>query len=342
MAKKTKVIVDPHFRTMDEIFSPEDRQRLYSLCDVIWGKDDPMPEELFLEALPEAEVIVSAMWPYGEVLEQAKSLRTIMTVSGAFPLNLDYDYCYQQGIRVLSAAPAFARQVAEMSLAMALAACREVALGDRSMRQGRESYTHAGNKNTFMLYNQPVGFIGYGSIARTLQPLLQPFNAKISVYDPWLGDGFLRRNGVEPASLEQVMRESKVVFVLAAPSKENEAMISRHYLEMLPENAVFALMSRAHVVDFDAMTELALAGQFKVATDVFPTEPLQADHPIRQAEDVVLSAHRAGSVKEGLREIGEMVVDDLEVVLRGLPPQRLQMAEPELSRRYSVNTAKKP
>ena len=340
MATRPKIIVDPHFRTMNEIFSPVDRERLYDLADVIWGKDEPMPDDAFWEALPAAEVVVSSMWRYGNVLEHAESLRTIMTVSGAFPLNLDYEYCYQQQIRVLSAAPAFARQVAEMSLAMALSSAREVAFGDRAMRRGDEQYTHAGNTSTFMLYDQPVGFIGYGSIARELQPLLQPFNVQISVYDPWLSEGYLRHHGVKSASLERIMRDSKVIFVLAAPTKENEAMISRHYLEMLREDSVFVLMSRAHVVDFDAMTELVLDGRFKVATDVFPTEPLVTDHPIRRAEQAVLSAHRAGSVKEGLWEIGQMVVDDLEMVLRGLPPKRLQMAEPELSRRYSINSIK--
>lgn len=337
---KPKVIVDPHFRTMDEVFSPKDNARLYEIADVIWGKDDPMPEDDFLEALPSAEVIISSMWRYGDVLDKADSLRTIMTVSGAFPLTLDYEACHQRYIRVLSAAPAFARQVAEMSLAMALDATREVSLGDRAMRRGNEPYLHEGNLNTFMLFDQPVGFIGYGSIARALQPLLAPFNVKLSVYDPWLSDGFLERNGVIPATFEDIMRESKVIFVLAAPTKDNEAMISRQYLEMLQKNAVLVLMSRAHVVDFDAMTELVLEGRFKVATDVFPTEPLAPDHLIRQAENAVLSAHRAGSITEGLWEIGEMVVDDLEAVSRGLPPQRLQRAEPELSMRYSVNKAK--
>ena len=339
---KAKVIVDPHFRTMDEIFSPNDKARLYDLVDVIWGKDEPMPDEAFLKALPSAEVVVSSMWRYGDVLDRADALRTIMTVSGAFPLTLDYEKCYQRYIRVLSAAPAFARQVAEMSLTMALDACREVSASDRAMRRGDELYLKESNLSSFMLFDQPVGFIGYGSIARALQPLLAPFNVTISVYDPWLGDGFLERNGVAPASFEEVMQQSKVIFVLAAPTKDNEAMISRHYLEMLQKNAVLVLMSRAHVVDFDAMTELVLEGRFKVATDVFPTEPLEADHPIRNAENAVLSAHRAGSIKEGLWEIGEMVVDDLEAVLQGLPPQRLQRAEPELSMRYALNTAKKP
>ena len=42
----------------------------------------------------------------------------------------------------------------------------------------------------------------------------------------------------------------------------------------------------------------------------------QADHPIRSAEGAILSAHRAGSVAQGMVELGEMVVDDLEAVIQ--------------------------
>ena len=131
------------------------------------------------------------------------------------------------------------------------------------------------------------------------------------------------------------MDTSQVIFVLASPTTENHALLSRALLERIQPGAVLVLISRAHVVDFDALTDLVVAGRFKAAIDVFPHEPLAPDHPIRQAPGAVLSAHRAGSVQEGLWEIGTMVVDDLEAIARGLPPQRLQVAQPEVAARYA-------
>lgn len=337
---KSQVIVDPSFRRMDEIFSPQDQARLHELVDVVWAADERMPQADFLRALPTAIAVVCADWHYGAVLEGAEALRAIISVSGAFPLRLDYEACYQRHIRVLSAAPAFARQVAEFSLGLAIASAREIAYGDRLMRRGEEKYLWHGNVGTFMLYDQPVGIIGYGSLARELHRLLQPFNVRISVYDPWLGEGYLRRQDVAPVPLAELMSTSKFIFVMAVPSGENKAMISRELLELVQDDAVIILASRAHVIDFDAATEMVLAGRFKLATDVFPAEPLAADHPIRSAEGALLSAHRAGSVEGAMRELGEMVVDDLEAIVRGLPPRRLQLAEPELSRRYTSNRAK--
>jgi phosphoglycerate dehydrogenase-like enzyme len=319
---------------MDEIFSPADRTRLHETVEVLWGQDEPMPSDEAVAALQHVPAVVCAGWRYGDVLDRAPNLRAILDVSGGFPRALDYDTCMRRGIHVLSIAPAMGRQVAEMALGMALAASRGIAEGDRAFRAGTERYLHAGNTDTFLLYGKRVGTIGFGNLAQALLPLLAPFGCTVSAYDPWLGPGYLRSQGVHPATLDEVVATSQVLFVLAAPSDENEAMLSRMLLERIPTGAVLVLISRAHVVDFDALTDLVLAGRFKAAIDVFPTEPLPADHPIRHAEGAVLSAHRAGSTREGMWDVGEMVVDDLEAIVRGMPPRRLQAAQPETVRRY--------
>jgi phosphoglycerate dehydrogenase-like enzyme len=330
MNDKPRVVVDPHGRKMQEIFSPDDLIRLHELVEVVWGRDEPMPLDDARAALEDAVAVVSAGWRYGALLDDARRLRAIIDVAGGFPPTLDYETCFARGIRVLTAAPGFGPQVAEMALGMALAASREIVAGDRAMRAGEERWLHAGNATTFQLYGQPVGMIGYGSIARSLHPLLAPFGCPIMVYDPWLGPGYLRSQGVEPVALELLLSTSQIIFVLAAPSAENRALLGHELLARIQRGAVLVLVSRAHVVDFDALTDFVLEGRFKAAIDVFPIEPLPPDHPIRRAPGAVLSAHRAGSVREGLWELGRLVVDDLEAIARGLPPQRLQLAQPEL------------
>ena len=339
MNDKPRVIVDPHFRTMDEIFSPADRQRLDGLATVLWGRDQPISDDDFRDAVSEAEAVVCADWRYGdEALRRAARLRAVLTVSGGFPRQIDYDYCFSHGIRILSAAPAFARSVAEMALALALAACRDIVVSDRELREGKARWLHAANRDAFLLYGKPVGMIGYGGIAQALQPLLAPFQVPIGVYDPWLTDGFLVSRGVTPQDLDEILTRSQVIFVLATASAENRALLSRDKLALIRPGAVFVLVSRAHVVDFEALTEAAVAGRFKVATDVFPSEPLEANHPILNAASAILSPHKAGPTIEGCLEIGQMVVDDLEAILRALPPTRMLGAQPELIRRYVTNT----
>jgi phosphoglycerate dehydrogenase-like enzyme len=334
--EKSCVIVDPSFRRMGEIFHPADLERLRAVAEVVWAQDQPMPPAALREALPEAVAIVTGGWHrYGpEALERASRVRAILDVGGSFPgPELDYAACFARGIRVLGSAWAFGPMVAEMALGLALAACREIPSADRAMRGGSERWLRAGNQTAFSLYDQPVGFIGCGGLARCLKPLLAPFRFRIRAFDPWMTDVFIREEGYEPCDLEELLSRSRFTFVLAVPSTENRALLDRSRLELLPPDAVLVLISRAHLVEFDALTEMVLAGRFRAAIDVFPTEPLPKDHLIRQAPGAILSAHRAGSVASGLQEIGRAVVDDLEAILAGLPPRRMQPALPELVRR---------
>jgi phosphoglycerate dehydrogenase-like enzyme len=94
------------------------------------------------------------------------------------------------------------------------------------------------------------------------------------------------------------------------------------------------LVSRAAVVDYDALVERVAAGRFLAAVDVWPDEPLAAEYPVRQLEGMVLSPHRAGGIPKALLSIGDMVCDDLELLAAGLPPVRMQVAAPELVGRY--------
>ena len=333
-AAKPRVLLDPAGRKMREIFSDEDLERISRSCDVVWAKDEPAPQELFDREKASLFAVVCCGWRFGPVNEMPQ-LRAILEVGGGppKPAQLDYRTCFQRNISVLNCSPAFGPMVAEMALALAIDAARDISRGDRLLRAGTEKYLHAGNETTFSLFDSSVGFIGYGSLARNIQALLQPFRCRISAYDPWRTEAQLMQGGVRQAGLDDIMAGSDVIFVLAMPTSGNKAMITRRHLELIRPGKVFVLVSRAHVVDFDALTDLALAGRFRAAIDVFPTEPLPADHPIRRAESAVLSAHRAGAVRDQLLLIGRMVADDLEAMARGLPPWRMQRAEPELIER---------
>jgi phosphoglycerate dehydrogenase-like enzyme len=330
MAAKLKVLLDPVRRKLDEIFSPDDRARLDQRVEVIWGRETPIPDDVLAAHVATLDAIVTGQWHYGSV-DQFPRLRAILEVSGRHPSpkQLEYDRCFARAIRVLSCAPAFGPAVAEMALGMALACSRQIVDGHTAFVAGEEHYSRTGNVETFSLYGQPVGFIGYGGLARSLRPLLAPFGCSIQVYDPWLPVSYLVGQGVQPAALEELLASCRVIFVLAIPSSENRALLDRALLERIQPDAVLVVISRSHLVDFDALTDLLYQRRFRAAIDVFPQEPLPADHSIRHAPGVVLSAHRAGSVASALQRIGHMVVDDLEAISLGLPPLSMQSAQPE-------------
>ncbi|HEU4753982.1 MAG TPA: NAD(P)-dependent oxidoreductase, partial [Armatimonadota bacterium] len=322
--------LDPHFRRLEVLFPPEELARIGSFADLVWARNQPIPPEELAPLRGELDAVVTCGWRYGPV-QEFSCLRAILEVSGGFPdpRLLDYEHCFRRGLRVLSCAPGFAPAVAEMALGMAIAAGRRIAVQDAAFRTGEERWGHLGDVHDFTLFDQPVGFIGFGGIARCLKSLLEPFRCPVSVYDPWQTDAHLRGQGVKPLPLETLLESSRVLFVLAVPSAENRALLDRSRLERLRPDALLVLVSRAHLVDFDALVELTRAGRFTAAIDVFPEEPLPPDHPIRRVPGVLLSPHCAGGGEASYRRIGRMVVNDLEAVLTGRVPQEMQPAQPE-------------
>jgi phosphoglycerate dehydrogenase-like enzyme len=281
--------------------------------------------------------IITGNWRHGDVARFPR-LRAIMEVGGSFPSpqGLDYHTCFQRGIRVLSCAPAFGPAVAEMGLGLALACARQIAWTDQAFRHDDPNWSHTQFDTEigtpFTLYGKQVGMIGFGGLARCLKLLLAPFGCPLQAYDPWLTDAYLHGQGVTPTALETLLTTSKIIFVLAIPSSSNRALLTRQLLSLIRPDAVFVLLSRSHVVDFDALTELLAEGRFRAGIDVYPEEPLPRDHPIRRVKHAVLSSHRAGAIGEGLLNIGRLVADDMEALCAGLAPYAMQQAQPEFIR----------
>ena len=327
------ILVDPQPRTLAMICDDATRARLEALGPLVVHEDGPMPDATVEAHLPEAVAIVGQTAMPRERLERAPKLRAIINVEGNFLPNVDYEAALARGVHVLNASPAFALPVAEMALGMAIDLARGISAADRAMRAGTEVYGLDGNAESFLISGAPVGIVGFGDLGRELHRLLAPFRCPVKVHDPWVPDLLIERAGAQPASLDDTLASSKVIFVFASVTSDNEGFLSREKLERIQSGSLLLLMSRAGVVDFDALRDLVGAGRFKAATDVFPDEPVARGDAVRDLEGMVLSPHRAGGMREAFLQIGRLVVADLELIVQGLPPQACKRAERETAGR---------
>jgi len=321
------IVLDPWPRSAGQIFDHGQRERLAALGTVV-ACDSRQDPEGFERILPQAAAILGQPDLPPERLERALSLRALINVEGNFFPNVDYGRCLERGIAVLNIAPAFAVPVAEMTIALALDLARGVTLADGAMRAGNELYGSKSGAGSMLLSRSQVGIVGYGSIGRALRQLLRGFSARVSVYDPWLPAGLLLEDDCAPMALPDLLETCDFILVCAAATKQNRHLLGRAELERIRPGAALVLVSRADVVDFGPLVELVNAGRFKAATDVFPNEPVPADDPIRQSR-LLLSPHRAGGMRAALATAAEMILDDLELIFKGLPALRLQQARRE-------------
>lgn len=331
---KPLLILDQHFRQVEELFRPSAFRDLSALCEIRGGVNWPMSREDFLAHLPNAEFVVAAKPELDrQDLDRAKNLKAVIEVSGTFQTGLDYDACFERGIEVLSCAPGFRQSVAEMALGLMIAGGRGIVDEHERFRTGSERWFNDNIGTDFSLYGQSIGFVGFGSIAQECVRLLAPFAPKVEAFDPWLKASGTTFNGLAFRDLEQVATGNRLVVIAATPTEENYHLVSRSLIEKMPRGALVVVISRSHLVDFDALVEAANAGRIRVASDVFPKEPVSKRAELRQAENVIWSPHRAAAVEGGRHPIGDMVLHDVKSILAGSDERRLQPASLETVRK---------
>lgn len=331
---KPLILFDPFPRSKELIFRPQQWDRLQTMARIIYEDEGRLEPAVVERQLAEIVAVVGQTDMPAERLSRAKNLKAIFNVEGNFLPNVDYETCFQKGIQVLAAAPAFARAVAECALAFALDLARGITIADRDFRSSREKYGLEGNRDTFSLSGSEVGLIGFGNLGQALLPLLAPFHCHIKVYDPWLPETFIEEHHCAPVGLDDLLSTCRAIFILAAVTTENEGFISKKKLGLIQPGSIVLLMSRAAVVDFPAFIRYVKEGRFRAATDVFPVEPVPPDDTVRGIEGLLLSSHRTAALRESFYRIGDMVIDDLSLILAGLPPIRMQAARRETVARY--------
>ncbi len=326
---KPVVLLDPGPRDSADIFTAECLASLherYTVRERV-GED---PGSFYEENLKEAMFVVGQPDLSGQMIARAEHLRAVINCEGNFLQNMDYDACFRRKVHVLVVSPVFARPVAELALGLTLALARDICGAHRDFVDGRERYGLESNADARLLHGASLGFIGFGDLGRAVLKVFAGFDCDVRVYDPWLSPDALRREGLRPASLDDVLTESDIIQVVASVTRESTHLLGADELAQMKPGALLLLLSRADVCDFDALQAACAGGHIRAATDVFPEEPLASDSPLRSTPNLLLSAHRAGALQSALFEIGDRILADLNLMTAGLPPQNCKRAEHEL------------
>ncbi|WP_274629923.1 hydroxyacid dehydrogenase [Arvimicrobium flavum] len=325
---KPLVISCPAPRSLELIFTPDQLallRRNYRIVETT----DPEFASLPNATLAEARYIIGQPPISADTLAKMNSLRCVANVETNLLNNMPYETLFERGIHVIMPGSVFAEPVAELGLAMALNLARDIVDADLAFRQGRELWGGDGNQTARLLSGADVGIVGFGDLGKALNRVLSGFRTRTKVYDPWLPPSTLRDHGVEPASLDEVLSGSDFVFVVASVTSDNQGFLGAEAFAKMRRGAAFILLSRAGVVDFDALMDAVESGDIVAASDVFPEEPLAIDHRVRSLPNFLRSAHRAGALDIAFKRMGDMVLEDFDLMDRGLPPMRCRRAERE-------------
>ena len=225
MISKPLIIFDPFPRNEDMVYTMDVKKELNEISNLVTHFGSRAPDHLIEKNLSEVAIIVGQTEMLKERLDKSPKLKAIINVKCNWEPNIDYFEAQRKGIYVLSAAPAMAPAVAEACVGYAISLSRGTLGVYKKFLKSEEQYGIKENLKAYTLFNSDVGFIGFGNLAKSLLPLLKPFNCNVSVFDPWLSKDYLESQGVKSSGLDDILSKNKFIFILAGVTSENVGFI---------------------------------------------------------------------------------------------------------------------
>lgn len=270
----------------------------------------------------DVEVIITGAPITAAIINAAPKLKMIQTTSVGYE-RIDVEAAKANGIIVCNVVAANANSVAELCFGLILSLARRISAHDRSLRAG--GWGRVDLERQVQIKNTTLGIVGLGSIgSRMAQIGMNGFKLNILACDPYITGDRAAQFGGKLVDLPTVMSESDIITIHTPLNEETRHMIGEKELRLMKPTAIFINASRGPVVDEQALIKILQEGKISGAgLDVFETEPLPKDSPLRQLENVVLVPH-IGSAPGALRHMLEVSVENVLRVAKGQPPLRIQ------------------
>ncbi len=235
------------------------------------------------------------------------------------PTNVDVAAATAAGIPVLRAPGRNADGVAELAVALLLAATRGIVGADRDVRDGqvyRDGTIPYQRFRGWQIAGRTVGIVGLGAVGRAAAWRFAGLGATVISADPFAPDA--------THSLDELLSEADVVSMHAAVTPESVGLISADRIARMQPGAVYLNTARAALHDIDALTEALVSGHLGAAgLDHFEGENLAVDHPLCGLPNVVLTPHIGGATYDTEANHTALMADGLGALLRGETPSNL-------------------
>jgi phosphoglycerate dehydrogenase-like enzyme len=251
-------------------------------------------------------------------LPNMPALRVVATPSVGFD-HVDIAAAAYHGVWVCNVPDYCVDEMADHTLALLLALLRGVVELDRSVREGAWDYEAAGTLRR--VADVRLGVVGFGRIGRAVAARGRALGMEVLAYDPLVPDDEVEAAGIRPATLDTLLRASGAVTVHAPLMPETRGLIGAEELALLPVGAVVVNVSRAPLVDTEALLDALRRGHLGgVALDVLDVEPPTPDAPAPVAPRLVVNPHAGWYSEQAAVLAVERAAASVRDVLEGRLP----------------------
>jgi phosphoglycerate dehydrogenase-like enzyme len=304
------------------VLTPETRAQLGTMVELV----APTPVDLAAldrETLDRIEIVLGS-WGCNilddALLTRMPKLRFLAYAAGSVKHTVT-PATWERGVAVSSAATANAVPVAEFTFAAMVMIAKDVfRIRDRHRAtRGREGVTGTGPAGDVGTRGLRIGIVGASSTGRLVIERLATLDAEVAVVDPYLDDAGARSLGVTSVELDELFAWADIVSLHAPALPSTHHLVDAERLARMHDGAWLVNTARGWLVDTDALTRECQAGRLNAFIDTADPEPLPADSPLYDLENVVLTPHIAGSLGNEISRMGDLAVAEIRRYLTAEP-----------------------
>ena len=279
-------------------------------------------ESRLIGMVKDVEVIITGGPITSAVINAAPKLKMIQTTSVGFDY-IDEAAAAAKGVIICNVAGVNANSVVELDFGMILDVARRIGAHNRLLREG--GWARVEVDRQIEIRGSTIGIVGLGAIgSRMAQFATQAFSMKVLAYDPYITEARAQQFNAELVDIETLFKKSDIVTIHVPLNNETRHMIGEKLLRLMKPTAIFVSSSRGPIVDEKALIHVLQEKRISGAClDVYETEPLEKDSPLRGLDNVSMVPH-IGSTPGIMVEMRETAVWNVIRVARGEQPLNLQ------------------
>lgn len=257
-----------------------------------------------------------------ELLDAGKNLKLVAR-AGVGIDNVDVDYASSRGVIVVNAPFGNTNSAAEHTMALLLAACRNVTIANGCLKKGewkRAPFTG------YELKGKTAGVIGLGKVGGRVATRLKAFECEVLACDPYIGVKRAHDLGVKLVSHEEIYKSCDIITVHTPLNDETRNMMGSREFELMKEGVIVLNVARGGIVNEEALLNNLNSGKVAVAAvDVFTEEPPKSEvlKQLIAHERLVVTPHLGANTFEAQVNVS---VDVSKEILNYLDDQPLENA----------------
>lgn len=214
------------------------------------------------------------------------------------------------GVTVIDASDATTEAVIEWVIGAAITGVRRMIEFDRMLKSG-SLWAEPGRRDAGLLGESVVGLVGAGRVGRRAAERFRAFGARLIAYDPFLTDDDAQALGIRRVSLDVLLQTADVISLHMAVTDATRGMLGAREFGLIKDGAVFINSARSAILDTAALVAELRKGRFHAFLDVYDTEPLPINDPLRSLPNAFITPHIAGDTNGMFVRCGRIAIERL-------------------------------